>query len=122
MAKVKLIFVTEPVVVMRFNRYNEHRLYMLPDERHAYNRYNLEIGPCFVLERGNPNSPTVTTHNLNDADLWAGIGFYCRSGVWAVTNKAVAKYLPDDLADGSPRFIGTTKEQRQRMSRLMRRK
>lgn len=73
-------------------------------------------GPRIVVVQKSGTELKVFVYKLTDVGVWGWLEKLARAGAWALASKAVAPHLPDELVGISPRFHGTTQEQRERMA------
>lgn len=122
MRKKPLREVTEPVVVIPQNKHCSISLFMvpsgdafrLPDQD---GKKQLACGPTLVLRQTKGENHEFTFHDIDDKEIWKWLGGLLVAGWWFLTDSQVASLIPEHLLQHSPRFVGKTLQQREKVSK-----
>lgn len=117
MTKGKRTRVKEPVLTVQHDKHHTTSVFVLVSEDETFQHGDTEHNgpaPIVVVKLGVEEK--VNRYTLRDVRPWRWLGTLAKAGVWALSNKQTAPLLPDDLVKVSPRFQGTTEEQRQGMA------
>lgn len=107
--------VTDPVLRVQHDKHTTQALFVVGTAKDWFLRPDTSekvFGPKLVLVQEIGTELKVFVYGYGDKRLWNWLATLAKAGAWALNSKAVAPLLPDDLIAASPRFDGTSPEQR----------
>ncbi len=119
------IQVVDPLVSVQHNKHHVEQIFLLPEARHWFsmplpikpNTERKRFGPALIVINRIGTKCDVKVFRVNDARPWKRISSLMQVGAWALSNRFVARFLPEQFLAQSQRFADATKEQRVRMAK-----
>lgn len=117
----KSVKVMEPMLKIQHDKHHLQELFVLADgefiivPKQARYEEVKRVGPAIVDVDRHGNSRKITTHPINGKAIWLVLSNYVAAGVWALSNKQAAAFMPPEMIAKSVRFGGITPEQQKRI-------